>query len=120
MKMQYAGAYNPIYYFRNGEFHEIKADKMPIGIHVMEKDSFSNHELEVMSGDTFYIFSDGFVDQFGGVKGGKFKTKPFKALLSEIALKPMDEQKLILDKEFIGWKGTHEQVDDVTIIGIRI
>lgn len=120
LKMQYAGAYNPLYYFRGGEFFEVKADKMPIGIHVKEKDTFTNHLLDIEKGDTYYIFSDGFVDQFGGEKGGKYKAKPFKTLLSELSKLPMKEQKERLEVEFDQWKGRHEQVDDVTIIGLKI
>jgi len=99
---------------------ERKADKMPIGIHINEKDSFTNHELEIEKADVIYLFSDGFPDQFGGEDGGKYKTKRFKQLLSEIYKLPMNEQKEILDKTLIEWQGVHEQVDDITVIGIRI
>ncbi|MCK4662473.1 MAG: SpoIIE family protein phosphatase [Bacteroidales bacterium] len=119
-KVQYSGAYNPLYLFRNGELIETKADKNPIGIFIKEKDSFTNHEIDVIKGDTFYIFSDGFVDQFGGEKGGKYKTKNFKILLSEIQDKPMKEQGEILDKTVDDWRGDIEQIDDIIIVGIRM
>jgi serine phosphatase RsbU (regulator of sigma subunit) len=118
--LQYAGAYNPLYLFRDKELIERKADKMPIGIHINEKETFTNHELELKKSDVIYLFSDGFPDQFGGVNGGKFKTKQFKKLLMEIHQKPMDEQKNILDNTLIEWQGNHEQVDDITVIGIKI
>lgn len=118
--LQYAGAYNPLYIIRNAELIEIKADKMPIGIYIVEKESFTNHKVELEKDDCIYLFSDGFVDQFGGEKGGKFKTKPFKNLLIENATKPMNEQYSLLDETFNNWKKEYEQVDDVTIIGIRI
>lgn len=120
MKMQYAGAYNPLYMFRNNELVEVKADRMPIGIYIKEKDSFTNHEIELQKGDVFYIFSDGFQDQFGGKEGMKFKTKNFKQLLLTIHQKPMAEQRDILDNTIDEWRGEWEQVDDIIILGIRV
>ena len=118
--LQYAGAYNSLYYLRDGELHQIKADRMPIGIHIKEKDTFTKHELELQSGDVFYIFSDGYVDQFGGEKGRKFKTKPFKRLLTQIHKEPMNIQKQKLDETIVEWQGDHNQVDDIIVIGFRI
>jgi serine phosphatase RsbU (regulator of sigma subunit) len=120
MHLQYAGAYNPLYLFRNGELVEIKADKMPIGIYIREKDSFTNHEVQLEKGDTFYIFSDGYADQFGGPTGGKFKSKPFKELLLKIQDKTMQEQRELLNKHIDDWRGNIEQIDDVIILGVRI
>lgn len=119
-KMQFAGAYNPLLRFRNGELLEIKADKMPIGIHMKEDLPFTNHELDLEKGDTFYIFSDGYVSQFGGDSGRKFMSKAFKILLEEINHKPMDEQLAILDKALSDWQGEFDQVDDISVIGFRI
>jgi serine phosphatase RsbU (regulator of sigma subunit) len=118
--LQYAGAYNPLYYIRDGELYQIKADRMPIGIHIREKDTFTQHELELQSGDVFYIFSDGYVDQFGGENGRKFKSKPFKRLLKDIHQKPMNIQKQQLDKTIMEWQGDHHQVDDIIVIGFRV
>jgi serine phosphatase RsbU (regulator of sigma subunit) len=120
MKMQYSGAYNPLYLFRNNEFLEIKADKMPIGIYLKEKESFTNHEVDLQKGDTFYIFSDGYQDQFGGEKGGKFKTKNYKQLLLDIHQKPMSEQCDILDSTIDDWRGEWDQIDDIIIVGVRV
>ncbi|MFP4024634.1 MAG: SpoIIE family protein phosphatase [Thiohalospira sp.] len=120
MKLQFAGAYNPLYLFRNNELIEIKADRMPIGIYVKEKESFTNHELDLKKGDVFYIFSDGYQDQFGGEDGSKFKTKNFKILLSEIHTKPMAEQRKILNKTIDQWRGKWEQVDDIILMGVRV
>ncbi len=120
MKMQYAGAYNPLYLFRDGELIQYKADRMPIGIYVREKPTFTNHEIDIQKGDTFYVFSDGFQDQFGGEDGSKFKAKRLKDVLASIQDKPMAEQKRILDRTFDEWKGDHEQLDDVILIGVRI
>lgn len=81
---------------------------------------FTSHTLNLVKGDTFYIFTDGYADQFGGAEGKKFRTKNFKDLLLSIHEKPMQEQRQILEETFDAWKGDHEQVDDVLIIGVRI
>ncbi len=116
--LEYAGAYNPLYLFRNGELQVYKADRMPIGIYHVEKDHFTNHEIKLKSGDSIYIFSDGYVDQFGGPVQTKFKSGNFKKLLGEIQNQPMSKQKQILEERFYKWKGELEQVDDVIVIGI--
>jgi serine phosphatase RsbU (regulator of sigma subunit) len=109
-----------LYLFRNNEFIEVKADRMPIGIYIKEKDSFTNNEIDLQKGDVFYIFSDGFQDQFGGEDGQKFKTKNYKKLLLDIHQKPMAEQREILDTTVDAWRGDWEQVDDIIIMGIRV
>lgn len=118
-RIQYAGAYNPLFLIRKGELIETKANRNPIGIYIKEA-PFTNHVIEVQKGDTLYIFSDGFVDQFGGEKGGKFKTKNFKELLLKIQYMPMLEQELLLDRTVDDWRGELDQVDDIIIVGIRI
>ncbi len=120
MKLQFAGAYNSLLLYRDCELIEYKADRMPIGIHIKEKDSFTIHEIDLQKGDTFYIFSDGYPDQFGGDKGRKFKTKSFKELLLNIQKFPMDRQKNILHDKTMEWRGDIEQVDDIIVIGIRV
>jgi serine phosphatase RsbU (regulator of sigma subunit) len=118
--LEYSGAYNPLFIFQGGEFKEYKADRMPIGIYYGEKESFTNYEINVNYGDTIYIFSDGFSDQFGGAEGAKYKKSNLKRLLSEIYYRPMAEQRQIIENEFEKWKGKADQVDDITIIGVRI
>jgi serine phosphatase RsbU (regulator of sigma subunit) len=120
--VQFAGAYNPLYICRPGETEiiEIKADKMPIGIYIKEKESFTPNLVEIKKGDVLYIFSDGYVSQFGGNDGRKFMTKNFKDLLMKIFEKPMDEQRNILDKAIDDWRGNLPQVDDILVMGIRI
>ncbi len=120
LKLQYAGAYNPLYLIRNTELTHFKADKMPIGIHLKEKDSFTNNFVELQKDDVFYMFSDGYIDQFGGTSSQKFMSKKFKQLLTEIHEKPMAEQKQILEQTLDNWKQGHDQVDDILVMGIRI
>jgi len=120
-KAEFSGAFNPLYMIRGGELKEIKADKMPVGIYLKKETPFTNHEIELKQGDTFYMLSDGFPDQFGGKKGRKFMRKPFKRLLINMQDKSMEEQKDILDNTFREWLGTvHQQIDDVLVIGLRI
>ncbi len=119
-RLSYAGANNPIWVIRNGatEIEEIKGTKQAVG-HVYDVIPFQTHELSMNSGDTIYIFSDGYADQFGGERGKKYKNANFKKLLLSIADKPMDEQKNLINTEFEQWKGNLEQLDDVCVIGVR-
>lgn len=118
LKLEYAGANNPLYIIRNGEILITKADKFAIGS--MTGQSYTNHEINLKKGDTIYIFSDGYADQFGGEKGKKFMYKKFRQLLQFLIDKPMSEQKKILDAEIEKWKGSYEQVDDILVIGVKI
>jgi serine phosphatase RsbU (regulator of sigma subunit) len=118
-KLEYAGAYNPLIMIRNGEIIESCPDKMPIGIYENMK-VFSNHEITIKNGDVFYMFSDGYEDQFGGPEGKKFKSKKLKQLLLDIHKYSMETQKEILEKTFEEWKGDLPQIDDVVIAGFAI
>jgi serine phosphatase RsbU (regulator of sigma subunit) len=118
--LEFSGAYNSLFLFQGGEFREYRADRMPIGIYYGEKETFTNYKIDVQKGDTIYIFSDGFADQFGGPKGFKYMKYNLKKLLSEIHSRPMAEQRSILENEFDKWKGSSNQIDDVTILGVRI
>lgn len=117
--LEYSGAYNPLVMIRDGEVIEYKADKMPVGNHVIEERPFTNHRIQLNKGDVFYLFSDGFPDQFGGEKGGKYKARPFKQLLQRISSETMENQQNMLDKELKDWMKDEEQVDDIIVIGIR-
>ena len=117
--LQYAGANNSLWIIRNKEFIEYKPNKQPIG-KVDNPEPYTTHSITLQKGDTIYIFTDGFADQFGGAKGKKFMYKPFKELLLSIQDKTMDEQKIELEQHFENWKGSLEQVDDVCVIGVRI
>jgi serine phosphatase RsbU (regulator of sigma subunit) len=118
--MQFSGAYNPLFLFHKGVFKEYKADRMPIGIYYGQKETFTNYEIETRKGDTLYIFSDGLTDQFGGSDGSKYKKSNLKKLLSEIYNLPMAEQRTVIENVFEQWKGNRDQVDDITVIGVRI
>jgi serine phosphatase RsbU (regulator of sigma subunit)/ligand-binding sensor domain-containing protein len=120
MELHFSGAHNPLYQVRDNELITHKADKMPIGVHIRDCESFTNTVLELKPGDCFYMFSDGYVDQFGGEKGKKFMSKKFKQLILENHTKSMTDQKTLLDNTIEAWKGEQEQVDDILVIGFRI
>lgn len=120
MKLQIAAAHNPVWIIRGHEAIEIKADKMPVGKHDKQDTSFSLTEVPIQRGDLVITLTDGFGDQFGGIKGKKFMNKKLRELIVQNAHLPMNEQKLFLEKTFDAWKNDLEQVDDVCIIGIRI
>lgn len=117
-QLQWAGANNPLWIIRNGILTEYKPNKQPIGKYP-ENNPFTNHLIPLQKGDSIYIFTDGYVDQFGGAKGKKFKALKMRKLLLSIQDKQMKEQLVIIDKMFEDWKGSIEQVDDVCIIGVR-
>jgi serine phosphatase RsbU (regulator of sigma subunit) len=117
-RVQYAGAFFPLYLIRNGSLVEILADKIIIG---MNPDGlpYTDHEIDLMEDDIFYIFSDGYVDQFGGTENKKFMYRRFRYLLLTIHNFPVNDQKTILDDNMKTWMGTNEQVDDIMVIGFR-
>ena len=118
--LTFAAANNPILIVRNNELIEFKADKMPVGKHDKDMESFTLHTFVLQKEDVIYTLTDGYADQFGGSKGKKFMYKPLKNLLLSIQDKNMNEQKEILEQRFNDWKGDLEQVDDVCMIGVRI
>ena len=114
----YSGANNPLYIVRDNELLHYRADKMPASIHY-NMQPFTLHRIELKKGDTFYIFSDGFADQFGGPKQKKFMTMQLKEKVVELSNIPMIEQGIKLSEIFEEWKGSGPQIDDVTLIGVR-
>jgi len=124
LTLEYAGAYNPLYLIRNNAnspvLEETKGDKWPIGVWLGDYQKFTNHKIQLEKGDMVYMFSDGFVDQFGGPRGKKFRAAQFRKLLLRLADETMLRQGEILDKTLTDWQGEFEQVDDVLVIGIRI
>jgi serine phosphatase RsbU (regulator of sigma subunit) len=139
--LSFSGANNPLYLIRKGNeplkyfngteakpdiidqdhvlFH-IRPDKQPIGYHGGKEHPFTEHLVQLNKGDSLYLFSDGYVDQFGGIKGKKFKSKQLKYLLLSIQDNNIEDQKYILDKTIEDWRGDHEQIDDICIVGFRV
>jgi serine phosphatase RsbU (regulator of sigma subunit) len=114
----WAGANNPLYLVRGKELVHYRADKMPASIYYRMQ-PFSLHKIELRKGDAFYIFSDGFADQFGGPKQRKFMSNQLKETLVSMGDTPMLRQAEKLNDIFEEWRGESPQVDDVTLIGIR-
>lgn len=117
-KVEYAGAFLPLYLIRNGRLVEIAADKIIIG---MNPDGlpYKDHEMDLLDDDIFYIFSDGYVDQFGGSENKKFMYRRFRYLLMSIHNFPFNDQKAILEENIKTWMGANEQVDDMMVIGFK-
>ena len=101
------------------ELIQLQPDKMPIGIYFKQERPFESKEINLQEGDSIYIFSDGYIDQFGGYQGRKFLRSKFKDMLLDIYDKPMKEQKLFLEKTLEEWQGDEPQIDDILIIGFR-
>lgn len=137
-ELMWAGAYNPLWIVKNKrknqvqeisssqalvveelDFYEVKPDKQPIGKSDALTD-FTDHQLVLDKGDMLYLFSDGYQDQFGGVAGKKLKKSGFKELILSLAQEPFDNQLQTMNDFFDTWKGEHEQVDDVCVIGIKL
>lgn len=117
--MHFAGANNTLYLIRDHELIQINGDRMPISYY-MRMEDFTNQDIDLQKGDMLYLFTDGYPDQFGGAQGKKFKTSLFKELLMNVHEKTASEQKKILTQTFEQWKGDLDQVDDVTVIGIKV
>ena len=118
--LQYSGAFNSLYLVRNGELTEYSADRMPIGIFDMADAEFTTNNIQSLPGDMIYMFSDGYADQFGGPDSKKFKYSRLKELFVSVHEKPLMEQKKIIEKTFLEWRGEDQQIDDVLVMGYRI
>ncbi len=114
----WAGANNPLWYISKGQFCEITPNKQPIGLSDKPV-PFTTHTVPLSVGDQFFLFTDGYADQFGGPRGKKFKYKQLGDIMLSGLSQPIDMQKSMLDSAFENWKGELEQVDDVCIIGVR-
>ncbi len=121
-KVEYAGANNPLYYFKNAKLIEIKANMLAIGgvNYYTEETGFSKHTIYMDKGTVFYMFSDGYQDQFGGERNSRFMSKRFKQLLQDIHQKDMKEQQKILEDTIQDWIKNTRQIDDMLVMGIRI
>jgi tetratricopeptide (TPR) repeat protein len=118
--IQFAGAFNSMYIIRGSELLEANADRMPVGFHDKLNVPFTNTVMQIQKDDSLYIFSDGYIDQFGGENGKKFMAKKFKQFLLSIQGNPMEHQKELLDKNITDWRGELDQVDDIMVIGIKV
>jgi serine phosphatase RsbU (regulator of sigma subunit) len=118
-ELKFAGAKRPLYFIREGTMQEIKGDPFPIGSFQYEfTKKFTEHTIPLKEGDTFYLFSDGYQDQFG-IKGRKFMKRRFRELLLELQPKPMEEVRFLLEENIDLWRGSAEQTDDILVIGLR-
>jgi serine phosphatase RsbU (regulator of sigma subunit) len=137
-QLQFAGANRPLFLIRKKEeitgseelahsseendgytLYSIKGDRQPLGAN-WEESEFTDHQVEIRKRDSFYLFSDGYVDQYGGKKRKKFKSRNFKKLLLSVQEEPMDKQGALIEKEFDQWRGNLEQIDDVCVLGVRL
>ena len=119
VEINWSGANNPLWFIENNEVKEVKANKQPIG-KTDNPTPFTTHSIPYIKGTSFYLFTDGYADQFGGPKGKKFKYKQLEELLLELSTKEMSVQKETLNSKFEEWKSGIEQVDDVCVIGIKL
>ncbi len=117
--LEYAGAFNPLFFIRDGQMMVIPSDSMPVSYGEIDR-SFNNHQIAYLSGDCFYLFSDGFASQFGGESDKKLKQVGFRQLILENHALPMSKQKEVYGDFFEKWKGDRDQIDDVLLIGIRL
>ena len=121
--LEYAGAHNPMYLVRNRKIEIFKADKISIGSTESMDEEFTRYKISLQKGDTIYIFSDGYVDQFGGKQGRKFMYEPFRQLLLSIANKDSETQYDILDQTLTEWLNAgevvQEQIDDIIVMGVQ-
>ncbi|HRG01486.1 MAG TPA: SpoIIE family protein phosphatase [Bacteroidia bacterium] len=120
LELQFSGAFNPLYIIRNNELIQYKADKFPVGMFIGEKQNFTNNTIQLQKGDSIYIFSDGYADQFGGPRGKKFMAGNFRQLLLDVSKLPIERQKTALNQTIEEWRGNLEQVDDMLIIGVQV
>ena len=118
--VQFSGAFRPMYMISEGELSVIKGDRMPIGFYEEKMVSFSNKELPFKENDIIYLFTDGYVDQIGGLQRKTFKSTRLTKLLKEIGHKPLKEQKSILREEHEIWRAGQEQIDDILILGVEL
>ncbi|MGZ3883545.1 MAG: PP2C family protein-serine/threonine phosphatase, partial [Bacteroidia bacterium] len=120
LKLYYAGANNPCWVIKKDKsVTELDPDKQPIGFFENGR-PFTLKSVQLEQGDSFYLFTDGYADQFGGPKGKKFKYKQLRQTLTDLAGTDLRQQRAALKSTFETWKGHHEQIDDVTVIGVRV
>jgi len=121
LNMEFAGAHNPVCIIRNDELIELKGNKYSIGeVFTDNFNGFDTKNIQLKTNDSIYLFSDGYVDQFGGKNRKKYLSRQFKKNLIDIQSLSMENQKELLERNFLDWKGNIEQYDDIMVIGLRI
>jgi serine phosphatase RsbU (regulator of sigma subunit) len=119
-KIQYSGANRPLIMVRDGVLSEFKSDKMTIGVAPLRETPFTNVSVDSVSGDRFYLFSDGYADQFGELTNKKLKHKQFRRIIESAQVYSMSEQKMVMEQAYFDWKGSAQQIDDVLVFGFQI
>ena len=119
-ELHYAGAFNPLIIISDNKLEQINADRMPIGIYLREKSTFTNHIIKYKKDDVIYLFSDGYQDQFNEESTSKFMRKHLKEILFNMHNYPLVKQKSILDETIMDWQGSSRQIDDILIMGLRL
>jgi serine phosphatase RsbU (regulator of sigma subunit) len=117
-KIEYSGAFLPLYIIRDNRLIELKGDKYALGM-IPEGAKYTNVEMDLMEDDIMYMFSDGYVDQFGGSQYKKFMYRRFRYLLMSIYRFPVDDQKSILEENIKTWMGSSSQIDDILVMGFK-
>ncbi|HRS19482.1 MAG TPA: SpoIIE family protein phosphatase, partial [Bacteroidales bacterium] len=119
--LEYAGAFNPLYIIRDGKIMTIKGDRFSVGLGNEHEDvPFKNHIIKVQKGDTFYLFTDGYADQFGWQTGKKMKFRRFRHIILSVYKLPFTKQVKALRDALQDWKGDLEQIDDILIVGFKL
>lgn len=118
--LQFAGAHRPLYYVQDGNLIQIKGDRYPIGgMQYKNKNCYTNHEINYSKGDSFFVFSDGYTDQFGGPKNSKYGLKKLRGLIQDNYMFGMNEMQNIIEEDFTKWMGSSKQMDDIIFIGFK-
>lgn len=120
--IEYAGAMNPLYIVKDNVVNVIKPDMKGIGGEnsISKEIEFTNQTIEIQKGMLMYLFTDGYMDQFGGPENKKFNIPNFKNMLLEIQSLDMDKQKAVIEDKIQKWQGKYRQIDDMLVIGIRL
>lgn len=118
--IEFSGAMHSLVFVQDGKLNQIKGDRIPIGGIGFTPRKYTLHSIQILSSTHFYMYTDGYQDQFGGQKGKKYMVRNLNQKLSEISSLPLKEQKVILEETFEDWRGNHEQIDDVLLVGFKI
>lgn len=119
-KLSYSGANNPLFLMREGKLNVFPPDKQPVGQYYGDVKPFTKQEVEIEKDDLLYLFTDGYVDQFGGNNNKKFLKRRFVNLIETVCTEPLHKQREILDQTIEEWRGEFEQVDDICVVGVRV